>query len=108
MNSSLLAFKQFFAILWDFLFTCKVPLINIPLVALLVGPLALTILLGSLDKILGFGMPGVISTVRSVRSGAMRDDIHQERKATYASARAANNAKASSYKASENYFKNKK
>lgn len=53
-----LYFKQFFAIIWSFL-QAPVPVLGLPWIALLGGPFIITVLLGSLNHVLGFSVPSI-------------------------------------------------
>lgn len=68
-------FKQFFNIIWNFLINTNVPCTSIPFAALIFGPFALAVLLGALDKILGFSMPGLFSTIGHINAKEARDSL---------------------------------
>lgn len=68
-------FTQFFSILWNFLATTNVPCTNIPFLALILGPFGLAVLLAALDKLLGFSMPGLFTTIRNINAKEARDSL---------------------------------
>lgn len=73
MNAAFIEyFRQFFSILWDFLLS-PVPVLGLPWLALFGGPLLITLILGSLDKILGFSVPSIADTL--IGSAGSKDTV---------------------------------